>query len=255
MSEAVTISRNGAVQIVRLTRAEKKNAISSEMYRALADAIEAGERDEAVGAHILAGSGGIFTAGNDLGDFLASARGNGDLSSDVLRFIRLLPDIRKPMVAAVDGAAIGIGTTLLFHCDLVYCTPESSFATPFLDLGLVPEAASSLLMPMRMGYARAFEMLVLGDTFSPVRAVAAGMVNAIVAKDALDATALAAAARLAAKPRAALTAARDLMRSDAREIRARIDAEVVAFRDLLSSPDAIAALDRFFATRGKGTAN
>ena len=101
--------------------------------------------------------------------------------SDVLRFIRLLPVIRKPVIAAVDGNAIGIGTTLLFHCDLVYATPGSTFATPFLDLGLIPEAASSLLMPMRMGYARAFEMLVLGEAITAGQAVAAGFVNKIVA--------------------------------------------------------------------------
>lgn len=252
MTEFITVSRVGAVQVLRLARPEKKNAISSAMYRAMADAIDAGDCDEAVGAHVLAGSGGVFTAGNDLGDFLASAQGRGDLSEDVLRFIRLLPVVRKPLVAAVDGAAIGIGTTLLLHCDLVYATSEASFATPFLDLGLIPEAASSLLMPARMGYARAFEMLILGEVFSAERALAAGIINAIVAANALEATAINAAQRLAEKPAAAMAIARGLMRGRESGVLAQVEAEVTAFRALLSSPDAIAALSRFFESRRRG---
>ena len=120
--------------------------------------------------HAILGSGGIFTAGNDIADFLATARGADGLAAEVVRFVRALPTVAKPVIAGVDGPAVGIGTTLLLHCDLVYATPGASFATPFLDLGLVPEAGSSLLMPGRMGRARAFEMLVLGEIFTAERA-------------------------------------------------------------------------------------
>ncbi len=144
----------------------------------------------------------------------------------MLRFIRLLPVIRKPLIAAVDGNAIGIGTTMLFHCDLVYATPGATFATPFLDLGLIPEAASSLLMPQRMGYARAFAMLALGDPISADDAVAAGFVNAVVPAGDLRATALDAARQLAEKPPEALALARRLMRGDPAEVLKRIDEEV-----------------------------
>jgi hypothetical protein len=167
MTTDVEVSRVDGAQLLRLARPEKKNALTGAMYSALCDAIEKGDADSSIAAHVIIGSGGTFTAGNDLGDFLATSRGTGVLGTDVLRFVRLLPVIRKPVIAAVDGNAIGIGTTLLFHCDLVYATPGSTFATPFLDLGLIPEAASSLLMPMRMGYARAFEMLVLGAATPP----------------------------------------------------------------------------------------
>jgi enoyl-CoA hydratase/carnithine racemase len=135
MTAEVAIWRSDGVQLLRLARPEKKNALTGAMYAALSDAIEAGDADASIAAHVITGSGNIFTAGNDLGDFLATARGTGDLASDVLRFVRLLPVIRKPIIAAVNGDAIGIGTTLLFHCDLVYATPSATFVTPFLDLG------------------------------------------------------------------------------------------------------------------------
>jgi enoyl-CoA hydratase/carnithine racemase len=219
------------------------------MYAALCDAIEKGDDDRAVAAHVITGSGGVFTAGNDLGDFLATARGTGDLSKDVLRFIHLLPVIRKPLIAAVDGDAIGIGTTLLFHCDLVYATPDSQFATPFLALGLIPEAASSLLMPRMIGHARAFEMLALGETFTAKQAALAGFVNKVVPSECLEKTALDAARRLASKPPEALAVTRRLMRGDPDEILKRTDIEVVAFRERLRSPEAIEAFTAFFEKR------
>jgi enoyl-CoA hydratase/carnithine racemase len=249
MMTDVEVTRTGAAQILRLTRIQKKNALTGAMYRALADAIESGDAESSITAHIITGSGGIFTAGNDLGDFLTTAQGTGDLAVDVLRFITLLPVVRKPLIAAVDGPAIGIGTTMLFHCDLVYATAGSTFATPFLDLGLIPEAASSLLMPERMGYARAFEMLVLGEPFSAERAVAAGFVNEIVPAESLEATALGAAYRLAKKPPEALAEARRLLRGEPASILARVDTEVAAFRERLRSPEAIEAFTAFFEKR------
>ncbi|WP_414463259.1 crotonase/enoyl-CoA hydratase family protein [Hyphomicrobium sp. DY-1] len=249
MTAEIAIWRDGPVQILRIARPEKKNALTAAMYGALADAIEAGDADDTIAAHILTGSGGVFTAGNDIGDFLATARGTGGLDKNVVRFIRLLPLIKKPLIAAVDGNAIGIGTTLLFHCDLVYAAPDATFATPFLDLGVVPEAASSLLMPARMGYTRAFAMLALGDPLSADDALAAGFVNAIVPASDLEATALAAAKRLSAKPPEALAVARRLMRGDPEIILARMDEEVAAFRERLRSPEAVEAFTAFFEKR------
>jgi enoyl-CoA hydratase/carnithine racemase len=249
MISEIAIWRDGGVQVLRITRPEKKNALTGAMYGALAEAIEAGDADDTIAAHVITGSDGVFTAGNDIGDFLATARGTGNLGTDVLRFIRLLPVIKKPLIAAVDGNAIGIGTTMLFHCDLVYAAPDATFATPFLDLGVVPEAASSLLMPRRMGYVRAFSMLALGDPISADDAVAAGFVNQVVPAGDLEGAALDAAKRLAKKPPEALAIARRLMRGDPGEILSRMDEEVAAFRERLRSPEAVEAFTAFFEKR------
>ncbi len=237
------------VQVLRLTRPHKKNALTQDMYCALSDAIEEGDSSPDVAAHLLFGSGGIFTAGNDINDFLATSKGAGGLGPEVLRFIRLLPVVKKPLIAGVDGPAVGVGTTLLFHCDLVYATELSSFSTPFLDLGLVPEAASSLLAPMRMGHARAFEMLVLGNAFTAERAREAGLVNAIVADDQLEIVTLAAARKLAAKPPATLALARKLLRGDPGDVLARTDAEAALFKKCLVSPEAREAFEAFLTKR------
>jgi enoyl-CoA hydratase/carnithine racemase len=248
MIAEVTISAADGIQVLRLTRPEKKNALTRPMYAALCDAIEAGEKEPDIAAHVLTGSGGMFTAGNDIKDFLAAVQ-TACGSNDVLRFIRLLPVVKKPLIAAVEGIAIGIGTTLLFHCDLVYATPDATFATPFLDLGLVPEAGSSLLMPRMMGSHRSFEMLVMGDIFTAERGREAGFVNAIVAVDALEKTAMRAAKRLAAKPPEALAIARLLLRGSVPEILARIDQEAVAFERRLKSPEAREAFEAFLEKR------
>lgn len=249
MTSNVVIERDNRVQILRLSRPEKKNALTRAMYTALCDAIIAGDADPAISAHVITGSGGMFTAGNDIGDFLAAGSGGGGKNTEVLRFIRLLPAIKKPIIAAVDGIAIGIGTTLLFHCDLVYATPAATFATPFLDLGLVPEAASSLLMPRIMGYQRAFEMLVLGDPYSADRAREAGFVNAVVPADAFESTAVKAAHRLGAKPPEALALARKMLRGDTSDIAQRVDEEAAAFLARLSSPEAREAFQAFIEKR------
>lgn len=249
MTSDVVVERADRVQILRLSRPEKKNALTRAMYTTLCDAIESGDADAAISAHVITGSGGLFTAGNDIGDFLAAGSGAGSKNTEVLRFIRLLPVIRKPIIAAVDGIAIGIGTTLLFHCDLVYATPAATFATPFLDLGLVPEAGSSLLMPRLMGYQRAFEMLALGDPFSAERAREAGFVNAVVPVDALESTAVKSALRLAAKPPEALALARQMLRGTASDISQRVDEEAAAFLQRLSSPEAREAFQAFIEKR------
>ncbi|MEZ5843123.1 MAG: crotonase/enoyl-CoA hydratase family protein [Hyphomicrobiaceae bacterium] len=243
------ITRQDGVQTIRFTRPEKKNALQSAMYVAMTEAIRAGDADADVVAHLFIGSGGVFTAGNDIGEFAERAKGGSTLGQPVLGFIKLLPLIRKPVIAAVDGLAVGVGTTMLFHCDLVYATPAASLRTPFLDLGLVPEAGSSLLAPQRMGYARAFELLVLGEPFGAERAKEAGIVNAIVSAEQLEATARAAAARLARKPPGALAASRRLMRGDPAAISAQIDEEARIFGERLQTPEAREAFAAFLEKR------
>ncbi len=243
------ISIRDRIQIIRFTRPDKKNALKSTMYTAMTDALVAGDASPNVVAHVFVGSGGIFSAGNDIAEFIERATGQTSLSTQVLGFIRYLPLIRKPVIAAVDGLAVGVGTTMLLHCDLVYASPTASLRTPFLDLGLVPEAGSSLLAPLRMGYARAFELLVLGEAFSAERAREAGIVNAVVPADQLEATALKAAARLAAKAPEALSLSRRLMRGDTSAIVARIDEEAQIFGERLSSPEAREAFAAFMEKR------
>lgn len=247
MSGRIETSRSGGIEIIRIVRPEKRNALTQAMYRGLSDALEAGERDPDVRVRVLFGTDGVFTAGNDIGDFLAAATGGAP--GEVLRFIRLLPTLGKPLIAGVDGHAVGIGATLLMHCDLVYAAPGASLATPFLDLGLVPEAASSLLMPAVMGYARAFELLVLGEVFSAERAREAGIVNGIVAAADLEAHVLSVAARLAAKPPAALALAKGLLRRDVTAVLQRTEEEARIFTKCLSSPEAREAFSAFLAKR------
>ena len=198
MSGSVVLDRRGKVQLIRLARPDKKNAIDGPMYGRLGAAPGEGGGAPDVAPQVLLGSPGIFTAGNDIAAFLAAAQTGVALADDVLAFVRLLPRLTKPLIAGVDGVAVGIGTTLLLHCDLVYASPQASFSTPFLALGLVPEAASSLLMPLRMGHARAFEMLALGTTFPAERMVQAGVVNGIVPSADLEVVVTRAAEALAA---------------------------------------------------------
>lgn len=247
MSDDVAIVIENGVQILRFARADKKNALTTAMYKSLIDAIHSGDMRDDVGAHVFVGSGGAFCAGNDIGDFMANTTDSiGDVPY-VMDFVRLLPEIKKPLIAAVDGPAVGIGTTMLFHCDLVYASPGAYFSTPFLDLGLVPEAGSSLTMPTRMGYARAFEMLILGESFSAQRMMDAGLLNGIVPADQLEETAFRAAQRLAKKPREALRIARQLMRPDNAHIRQVIDTEARFFAERLASREARAAFKAFMA--------
>src|ERR1700678_2676947 len=204
MTDLVRIHRDGAVLGVTLNRPQKKNALTSEMYEALLGAFESAAGDEGVGALLLAGEGGVFTAGNDIGDFLAGAQSAAkkSLSTPGGRFIRALSRFEKPLVAAIEGQAVGIGTTLCFHCDLVYAAPNARFLMPFVNLGLVPEAGSSMLAPMRFGRARAAEMLLLAEPFGAETARELGLVNAVVPPEQLYAHALEKARALAAKPRA-----------------------------------------------------
>jgi enoyl-CoA hydratase/carnithine racemase len=244
----IEVSVAEGVQTIHIKRAEKKNALTTAMYAAMVEALTDGGGRDDVRVHLFRGEPGAFSAGNDIVDFLAFAEGQA-LGKDVVNFLKALATADKPLIAAVDGLAIGIGTTMLLHCDLVYASPRSVFRTPFLDLGLVPEAGSSLLAPRLMGHARAFELLCLGEAFDANRAEAAGIINRIVPQDEVVATATKAAQTLAAKPREALAAARRLVATGGAasrdELMARIDEEVALFAERLASDEARRAFAAF----------
>lgn len=248
----VTSERDGAVAVLRMTRADKKNALTGAMYGAMTAAWKAAEADDSVAVHLWLGVPGAFSAGNDIEDFVAAAR-SGTLGTDILAFLHTLASLDKPLVIGVDGLAIGVGTTALLHADYVVASQTSLFRTPFTDLGLVPEAASSLLGPRRLGDAVAFELLAMGRPFDAARALKVGLVNDTVPTDELEATALAVAKDLAKKPRAALAASRRLLRDvpgfGRAEIIARIEAEAAEFARRLKSAEAQAAFAAFVSKK------
>lgn len=240
----VLIERTGFVQTIRMNRPEKKNALTQGMYRSLRQAIESGDADDGVRVHVIFGVPGAFCAGNDLADFLDMAQGRDD-GAETWAFLKALVGARKPILAGADGITVGIGVTLHLHCDLSFATPRTVFHTPFVDLGLVPEAGSSLLMPLAIGHQRAFAMLGMGDPLPAEVAKAAGLIHAVVEEDRLESATLEAAGRLAAKPQQALSAARALIRGDRRALAARVEEEVRLFRERLGSEEARAALQAF----------
>lgn len=249
MAQNVEIVRDGGVLVLTLARPDKKNALTGAMYDALTAALLTADREKDIGAIVIRGSGGCFTAGNDIADFLHHA-GAGE-AMPAFRFVKAIAACQTPLVAAVEGVAVGIGTTLVFHCDLAYAAPDAKFRMPFVDLGLVPEAGSSLLAPQRFGAAKAAEFLLLGDAFDAAEAQRLGLVNAVVASDRLQAHALEQAKRLAAKPRAALAATRRLLRGDHAALMARIDEEARLFADAMASVEARAAFQTFLARSAK----
>lgn len=174
----VKVTRDGAVLCVTFDRPEKKNALNRAMYMAATEALRQAGSDPSIGAVVFAGSGGVFTAGNDIADFLEARAGPGEFPA--FTFIKTLAACETPLVAAIEGIAIGIGATMMLHCDLVYAAPGTVFRLPFVDLGLVPEAASSLLLPRRAGMAKAAELLLLGEAFGAGEAVRLGLANAVV---------------------------------------------------------------------------
>ena len=250
MSEHILIERQGAVQVIRINRPDKKNALTRAMYTAMAEALAEGDADPSIRVHVFLGVPGAFSAGNDLADFLVIATG-GEGGQEVWDFLLVLARTRKPLVSGVDGIAVGIGTTLNLHCDLTFATQRTVFRTPFVDLGLVPEAGSSLLVPHILGQQRAFALLGLGEGLSAGEAKACGLIYDVVEESALEPAVLGAAERIAAKPPQALRIARDLMRGSRDELVARIGAEAQAFRERLKSDEARAALVAFM-DRKKG---
>lgn len=248
MSEHIVIERRGAVQSIRMNRPEKKNAITRAMYAAMSAALTAGDADPAVRCHVFLGVPGAFSSGNDLADFMAVAMG-GEGGTEVWDFLLALATSAKPIVSGVDGIAVGIGTTLNLHCDLTFATPRTVFRTPFVDLGLVPEAGSSLLAPRILGRQQAFALLGLGEGFSAERAQAAGLIYAVAGEDRLEAEVMAAAELIAAKPPQALKISRDLMRGSPDETVARIREEGEHFKQRLRSDEAKAAFVAFMSRK------
>lgn len=242
----VLVSDDGAVRVIRMNRADKKNALTGDMYAAMADALAGANKSGAIRCVLIAGAPGVFCAGNDLHDFQRATEDEEGLSEPILRFLHALAGCRKPLVAAVQGAAIGVGTTMLLHCDYVVAASDARFATPFVSLGLVPEAASSLLAPRLMGQRHAFALLAMGEALTAEDARMRGLVNRIVAAAEVDAEAMQAAQKIAALPPEAVFATRRLMRGAPDEIMARIDEEADYFKVRLQSEEAKAAFKAFF---------
>lgn len=247
MSEFVEVAVHEGVQTIRMNRPDKKNAITAAMYRAMADAVNSGRDDANVRATLFLGTPGAFSAGNDIADFMKIAMSGERDSMDVFDFLEAIIMSEKPLIAGVDGLAIGVGTTMLMHCDYVLASARSTLSTPFVDLGLVPEAGSSLIAPRIMGHQKAFELLAMGARWSGEEAKAAGLVNAVVADGELEASALGAAAALAAKPPEALAISRKLIRGDRSDVLARMKEEAVLFGERLTSDEARAAFMAFMA--------
>lgn len=239
--------RNGVLRI-QFNRPEKKNAITAAMYLAMGDALQTADADPAVRVVLFLGAPEIFTAGNDLEDFLKNPPQGDD--APPFRFLRAIGHASKPVVAAVSGAAVGIGTTMLLHCDLVYAASNARFSMPFTQLGLVPEAAASLLLPRLAGYQRAAEKLLFGDPFDAAEALQIGLVAKVLAPDQLQAFAEAQVARLVALPAASLRVTKRLMKAETDgAIDARMAQEGAHFIAMLKEPAAKEAFQAFFERR------
>lgn len=248
-TEHVLIEIVDGIQTIRLNRPEKKNAITRPMYAAMAAALKDADSRDGVRATVFLGQPGVFSAGNDMADFLAYAT-TGALGTEIIDFLHALARADHCLVSAVDGLAIGIGATLHFHCDATFATPRTRFSTPFVDLALVPEAASSLLLPAAIGHQRAFAMLGAGHSMGAEDAQAAGLILGLVDEDRVEDTALTYARDLASKPAEALKLARRLSRPHPDAVVERIDREAEHFASQLRSAEARAAFEAFMA-RGR----
>ena len=243
MSDLIQQTIDNNVLLLEICRNNKKNALTTAMYTDLADAIQQASENEQVRVIVLTG-GENFSAGNDLKDFLNNPPASID--APVFRFMDILTKCPLPVVTAVDGAAVGIGTTLLLHTDLNYCTARTRFSLPFVNLGLVPEYASSLLLPKMIGHAKAAELIMLGEPFSAEQALNIGLVNAIFEPQEVLAQAMTTAQKLAAKPPNALRQTKALLKGNITAITERIHAEADVFRERLASKEAQQIMAAFF---------
>ena len=244
----VLISKENCILTITFNRPDKKNAITVAMYQTIADALKDAECDAGVRAILFTGEQEIFTAGNDLDDFLKNPPQS--TKSPVYQFIQNLSHATKPVIAAVSGLAVGIGTTLLVHCDFVYAADNARFSMPFAKLGLCPEFASSLLLPQIAGYQRAAEKLMLGEAFSAQEACAMGFVNKVLPPAEVLAFAQAQAAKLVALPTSSLRATKRLMKGkQIAAVEAKIKEESVLFSEMLLSKEAKEAFTAFFEKR------
>jgi len=252
----ILVHTEAGVMTLTLNRVDKKNSLTAAMYAALADALEGAAADAAVRAVLIQGDPAVFSAGNDIGDFLQASAKQEEaddaiaLDEPVFRFLRGLAGFPKPVVAAVCGPAVGIGTTMLLHCDLVYAGDNAAFSMPFVNLGLCPEAGSSLLVPQMLGHHRAAEALLLGDPFMAEAALEVGLVNRIVPPMEANTIAQTQARRLAAKPLAALIETKRLLKqSNQAVVFERIEEEARSFRRMMKAPAAREAFAAFMEKR------
>ena len=244
----ILVHTEAGVTTITLNRVDKKNSLTRAMYATLADTFEAAAQGSEVRVVVLQGDLAIFSAGNDIGDFLQQPPSTQD--SPVFRFLRAIATFPKPVVAAVCGPAVGIGTTLLFHCDLVYAGDNAAFSMPFVNLGLCPEAASSLLVPQMLGYHRAAEALLLGEPFMAEAALEVGLVNRVVPPTEANAIAQAQARKLAAKPISSLIETKRLMKKgQAALVAQQMTEEGAVFGRMLGEPAAREAFTAFMEKR------
>ncbi|SDY03604.1 Enoyl-CoA hydratase/carnithine racemase [Collimonas sp. OK242] len=244
----ILTSKENGILTIEFNRLEKKNAITAAMYQTMVDALKDAETDSAVRAILFVGKPQIFSAGNDLEDFMKNRSTGSD--SPVFQFLWQISHASKPMVAAVAGAAVGIGTTLLMHCDLVYAADNARFSMPFTQLGLCPEAASSLILPQIAGYQRAAEKLLLGEAFTADEAAAMGLVNKVLPAQELLAFAQAQVAKLVALPAASIRITKSLMKGgQTAAVEARMKQEIAHFGAMLTAPEAAEAFMAFFEKR------
>lgn len=249
---SISTSIDQGILTIEFDRAEKKNAITAAMYQAMADALRAAEADSAVRVILIRGKDEIFTAGNDLEDFMQRppTGGEGVEQAPVFQFLDQISHASKPVVAAVSGAAVGVGTTLLLHCDFVYASETAKLSLPFAQLGLCPEAASSLLLPRLVGYQRAAEKLMLGEPFGAQEAHQLGLVTRVLPVAELHAFALQQARKLAALPASSLRETKRLMKgNDVAAVEQKMAEEGEVFRRMLVAPEAKEAFTAFFEKR------
>lgn len=247
MTENVLATVQDRIATIRINRPDKKNALTRAMYIAMTDAIRSAGEDPRVRVILLAGSDDCFTAGNDIADFASAKPGEAPVA---IEYLRTLAQASKPVIAAVSGVAIGIGTTMLLHCDLVYATDNVRFQLPFVNLGLCPEAGSSLILPVMMGFHRAAELLLFGEPFGADVACQLGLVNRIIPRHELISTSMERARQLAEKPPGSLKATRMLLKSGARDAIAHaMERETEQFAALLQGPEAKEAMAAFLQRR------
>jgi enoyl-CoA hydratase/carnithine racemase len=251
MSDHIIVTDEESTRSIVMRRPEKKNTLTQEMYLAMSEAIETAQSNPDIRCLILTGRSGVFTAGNDISDFLeaATAKDDGTRPKNSVIFLQSLVNNRKPIIAAVDGVAIGIGTTMVFHCDYVIASTTAVFQSPFIQYGLVPEGATSLLLPRMVGHQRAFSMLVMGRSVNAQAAREAGFVNQVVPPGHALVEARKVAREICELPADAVTISRKLLKLPTEDVVRRIDQEDHLFGERMRSPEAIAAFQRFLTRK------
>jgi enoyl-CoA hydratase/carnithine racemase len=252
MTDQVIIQHEDATRIITMRRPDKKNALTQDMYFAISKAIDSAQDDAAIRCMIITGSSGVFTAGNDLKDFLAAGSGAETQAfgtSGGSTLLNSLNNNKKPLIAAVDGVAVGIGTTMMFHCDYVIASKSALFSTPFVSLGLVPEGASSLLIPRALGHQRAFALMVMGRALDGEAAREAGFVNEVVAPGHVESEARKVAREICALPPEAVAISRRLLRLPPETIAERFAIEGKHFGERMQSQEALNAFKGFLGRK------